>query len=76
AGQAAAPVLPVCIKYSRKRDVDVSFGKLIPAEELRLDGDDRKALRTVSKRIRSDMVALWEELNPDLVEEDEKDVQD
>lgn len=76
AGQAAAPVLPVCIKYSGKRNVDVSFGRLIPAEELRIDGDDRKALRNVSKRIRSDMVALWEEMNPDLVEEDGKNAED
>lgn len=76
AGQSAAPVLPVCLKYSGKRNVDVCFGKLIPAEELRIDGDDRKALRNVSKRIQSDLVSLWEELNPDLVKDNTEDVQD
>lgn len=76
AGQSAAPVLPVCLKYSGKRDVDVSFGKLIPAEELRIDGDDRKALRNVSKRIQADLVSLWEELNPDLARENAENVRD
>lgn len=76
AGQSAAPVLPVCLKYSGKRNVDVCFGKLIPTEELRIDGDDRKALRNVSKRIQSDLVSLWEELNPDLVKDNTEDVQD
>ncbi|MCM1334853.1 MAG: 1-acyl-sn-glycerol-3-phosphate acyltransferase [Bacteroides sp.] len=73
AGQAKAPVVPVCLKYSGKRDVDVSFGKPIPAAELAIDGDDRRALRNTSKRIQAELVALWEELNPERVGEEQKD---
>lgn len=69
ASQSAAPVLPVCLKYSGKRNVDLSFGKLIPPEELRVDGDDRTSLRNVSKRIQAEMVSLWEELNPQSADE-------
>ncbi len=76
AGKSGAPVLPVCLKYSGKRNVDVSFGKLIPPEELELDPDDRKSMRNVCKRIQGDIVSLWEELNPERVQEKSKYEQD
>lgn len=51
ASKAAAPVLPVCIYYGEKRRVVISVGKLIPAESLVIECDDRHALRRVSSLI-------------------------
>lgn len=63
AGQSGAPVLPVCIRYTGKRNIDVNFGKLIPPEELKTDPEDRKSVRNVCKRIRDDLIALQQEIN-------------
>lgn len=62
ASQAAAPVLPVCLKYTGKRGVDVAIGKLIPADDLKIDPDDRKSMRNVSKRIQGELQNLHDEL--------------
>ena len=51
ASQAQAPVLPICIKYGEKRKAYVSFGKMITAEEMALNGEDRHELRRVSTLI-------------------------
>lgn len=62
ASQAAAPVLPVCLKYTGKRKVDLTIGELIPADELKIDPDDRKSMRNVSKRIQGELQSLHDEL--------------
>lgn len=62
ASQAAAPVLPVCLKYTGKRKVDLTMGELIPADELKIDPDDRKSMRNVSKRIQGELQSLHDEL--------------
>lgn len=62
ASQAAAPVLPVCLKYTGKRNVDLTIGELIPADELKIDPDDRKSMRNVSKRIQGELQSLHDEL--------------
>jgi len=63
AGQAEAPVLPVCIRYGEKNRIDVNFGKLIPAEELKADPEDRKSVRNICKRIQEDLVSLQQEIS-------------
>ena len=62
ASEAAAPVLPVCIRYRGKRDIDVNIGKLIPAEEVNIDEEDRKSMRRVSNRIHDELIALQQEI--------------
>lgn len=62
ASEAAAPVLPVCIRYRGKRDIDVNIGKLIPAEEVHIDEEDRKSMRRVSNRIHDELIALQQEI--------------
>lgn len=62
ASQAAAPVLPVCLKYTGKRKVDLTIGELIPADQLKIDPDDRKSMRNVSKRIQGELQSLHDEL--------------
>ncbi len=63
AGQSGAPVLPVYIKYSGKRNIDVNIGKLIPNEDLTVDPEDRKGMRNVCKRIQDDLIGLQQEIN-------------
>ena len=63
AGTAKAPVLPVCIKYGRKgfrRRAWISFGKLIPAEEIEMRSDDRTELRRVSNLIMNNIKELMD----------------
>ncbi len=62
ASQAGAPVLPICLKYTGKRSVDVTIGKLIPADDLKIDPDDRRSMRNVSKRIQEPLQSLHDEL--------------
>lgn len=62
ASQANAPVLPVCIRYRGKRDVDINIGKLIPAEEVKIDEEDRRSMRKVSNRLQDSLVALQSEI--------------
>lgn len=63
ASQTGAPVLPVCIRYSDTRKVDFAVGKLIPAEELVIDGNDRHELKRVSELIMSNIKQLQDEIN-------------
>lgn len=62
ASQASAPVLPICLKYTGKREVDMTIGELIPAEQLKIDPDDRKSMRNVSKTIQGSLQSLHDEL--------------
>lgn len=62
ASQAAAPVLPVCIRYSGKNRVDVNFGELIPAADVRIDEEDRRSMRNAAKRIGDQLVSLQAEI--------------
>lgn len=63
ASEASAPVLPVCIRYRGKRDIDINIGKFIPAEEVHIDEEDRKSMRKVSNRIHDELVALQQEIS-------------
>ena len=60
--QANAPVLPVCIRYRGKREVDFNVGKLIPAEELYFDEEDRRGMRRISTLIHDSLVELQQEI--------------
>ena len=62
ASEANAPVLPVCIRYRGKRDIDVNIGRLIPSEDVHIDEEDRKSMRKVSNRIHDELVALQQEI--------------
>ena len=62
ASQANAPVLPVCIRYRGKREVDFNVGKLIPAEELHFDEEDRRGIRRISTLIHDSLVELQQEI--------------
>jgi len=63
AGKSNAPVLPVCMKYGKKgfrRKVWISFGKLIPAEEIAIKDEDRNELRRVSNLIVDNIKILMD----------------
>ena len=62
ASNAGAPVLPVCIRYGEKGAVDINFGTLIPAEELRIDEEDRKSMRRSAKRLGDSIAELQKEI--------------
>ena len=62
ASEAAAPVLPVCIRYRGTKDIAVNIGKLLPAEEVHIDEEDRKSMRRVSNRIHDELIALQQEI--------------
>ena len=62
ASEANAPVLPVCVRYKNKKEIDVNIGKLIPAHEVHIDEEDRKSMRKVSNRIHEELVGLQEEI--------------
>jgi len=53
AATAAVPVLPVCIMYGlgNKKNLDFAVGNMIPAEELKMESEDRRALKQISARI-------------------------
>lgn len=51
ASQAGAPVLPACIRYGEKHVVDIAFGEMIPAEDLKIDENDRRSMRRSAKRL-------------------------
>ena len=66
AKQTGADVLPVCIytdtEYKKGTRLTVRFGKVIKNEELGfVEEHSPKELRSASKRIMGDIVALWEE---------------
>lgn len=63
AAQAKVPVVPVFIKYGRKkfrREILVSVGKTIPAETFDVDITDKRMLKTVSASIMDEIAALQE----------------
>ena len=68
AAQAKAPVVPVFIKYGRKkfrREIQISIGEMIPAEKFDVDIQDKKVLKQVSATIM-DEIAKLKEKAPDV----------
>ncbi len=68
AAQAKVPVVPVYIRYGRKkfrRNIYISIGKTIPAEHFDVDYTDRKLLKQVSATIMDEIAKLQENM-PDV----------
>lgn len=68
AAQAKVPVVPVFIKYGRKKfrqNIYISIGKMIPAEHFDVDISDRKMLKQVSSTIMDEIAHLQENM-PDV----------
>lgn len=68
AAQAKVPVVPVFIKYGRKkfrRNIYISIGEKIPAERFDVDISDRKMLKAVSATIMDEIAKLQENM-PDV----------
>lgn len=68
AAQAKVPVVPVYIKYGRKkfrRNIYISIGEKIPAERFDVDISDRKMLKAVSATIMDEIAKLQENM-PDV----------
>lgn len=68
AAQAKVPVVPVYIKYGRKkfrRNIVISIGEKIPAERFDVDVSDRKMLKQVSAAIMDEIAKLQEKM-PDV----------
>lgn len=62
ASQAGVPVLPVCIRYGNKNVVDINFGEMIPAENMKIDENDRRSMRNISKRLGDSLLTLQKEI--------------
>ena len=63
AAQAKVPVVPVFIKYGRKkfrREIQISIGEKIPADRFDVDIEDRKMLKQVSATIMDEIAKLKE----------------
>lgn len=63
AAQAKAPVVPVFIKYGRKkfrREIQISIGEMIPAERFDVNIEDKKVLKQVSATIMDEIAKLKE----------------
>lgn len=63
AAQAKAPVVPVFIKYGRKkfrRRIIVSIGEVIPAEKFDVDIEDKRVLKQISATIMDEIAKLQE----------------
>lgn len=68
AAQAKVPVVPVYIKYGRKkfrRNIYISIGEKISAERFDVDISDRKMLKAVSATIMDEIAKLQENM-PDV----------
>jgi len=68
AAQAKVPVVPVYIKYGRKKfrqNIYISIGKELPAERFDVDYTDRKVLKRVSAEIMGEIASLMENM-PDV----------
>lgn len=68
AAQAKVPVVPVYVKYDRKKfrqNIYISIGKMIPAEHFDVDISDRRMLKQVSATIMNE-IALLQENMPDV----------
>lgn len=66
AAQAKVPVVPVYIKYGRKkfrRNIYISIGERIPAERFDVDISDRKMLKSVSATIMDEIAKLRENMH-------------
>ena len=62
ASQAGVPVLPVCIRYGNKNVVDINLGEMIPAENMKIDENDRRSMRNISKRLGDSLLTLQKEI--------------
>lgn len=62
ASQAAAPVLPVCIRYGEKHVVDIAFGEMLPAEKIHIDENDRHSMRNAAKCIGDSIAELQKKI--------------
>lgn len=63
AALAKAPVVPVFVKYGRKkfrREILVSVGEVIPAEKFDVDISDKRTLKAVSASIMDEIAKLKE----------------
>ena len=63
AARAKVPVVPVFVKYGKKkfrRNVIVSIGEKIPAEEFDIDLNDKRQIRGVSEKIMGEIATLKE----------------
>jgi len=64
AAQAKAPVVPVFIKYGKKRKfrrrIQVSVGEMMPAEKFDIDIEDRRELKALSSDIMGEIAKLQE----------------
>lgn len=61
AARAKAPVVPVFVKYGRKRfrrRVIVSIGEVIPPEEFDIDIADKRQIRSISEKIMGRIAQL------------------
>lgn len=61
AARAQVPVVPVFVKYGRKRfrrRVLVSIGKMIPSDNFNIDLSDKRQIRSVSDKIMGEIAAL------------------
>lgn len=62
--RAKAPVIPVFVKYGRKKfrqNAYIAFGKPIPKEEFEaVDANDKHAIHSISNRIMSEIAKLKE----------------
>ncbi len=68
AAQAKVPVVPVFIRYGRKklrREIQISIGEMIPAERFDVDIEDKRMLKQVSSTIM-DEIAKLKEKAPDV----------
>ncbi len=68
AAQAKVPVVPVFIRYGRKklrRNIYISIGEKIPAERFDVDISDHKMLKRVSSAIMDEIARLQENM-PDV----------
>lgn len=68
AAQAKVPVVPVFVKYGRKkfrRNIVISIGEKIPAEHFDVDINDKRTLKSVSESIMT-QIAILKENAPDV----------
>jgi 1-acyl-sn-glycerol-3-phosphate acyltransferase len=65
ASMANAPILPVCLMYrlnGDKKRVDYAVGDMIPAEELVIEGNDRRELKRISERVMNSIKELQQQI--------------
>jgi len=65
ASMANVPILPVCLMYGldgNKKRIDYAVGDMIPASELVIEGQDRKAIKRVSERVMGAIKELQQQI--------------